>query len=248
MHRDISVIIVTSVLPSHPSTEIIDETIQSIRHHLPDSEIFLQIDGLREEQEDRIEDYNLYKEKLLWNCLHKYKNVLPILFDVHSHQSTMMKKTFDYIKTPLMLYIEGDTPLVTDNSIDWKSCKDMIYTGKANTIRFHFEATIPKEHEHLMIDIKGNFIKTVQWSQRPHLSSVIYYRDIIMPNIPARSFIEDTFHGVVHSDFIDDGKLGWYKHRLWIYYPNNGENIKRSYHLDGRAGTLKFTSDDEVGL
>jgi hypothetical protein len=69
-----------------------------------------------------------------------------------------------------------------------------------------------------------------------------------MPNIPARSFIEDTFHGVVHSDFIDDGKLGWYKHRLWIYYPNNGENIKRSYHLDGRAGTLKFTSDDEVGL
>jgi hypothetical protein len=37
---------------------------------------------------------------------------------------------------------------------------------------------------------------------------------------------------------------GWDKHKLWIYHPEG--SIKRSYHLDGRAGTRKFTSDDDV--
>jgi hypothetical protein len=248
MHRDITVVIPTSVLPSHPDTKIIDETINSIKYHLPDSEIILQIDGLRDEQLHRQEDYNEYKNKILWKCLHDYDNVLPLIFDKHSHQSDMMRASFEYINTPLMLYIEGDCPLVTDVSINWDKCKEMIYKGEANTIRYHFEAQIPKEHEHLMLGIQGNFMRTAQWSQRPHLSTVLYYKDSVMPYIPNMSFIEDTFHGVVQSDYLDNGKIGWYKHRLWIYYPKNGNNIKRSYHLDGRDGTLKYTSDDEVGL
>ena len=65
----ITVIVVTSVLPSHPSTHIVDETIMAIRQHLPNSEIILQIDGLREEQKDRQADYDEYKTKLLWKCL-----------------------------------------------------------------------------------------------------------------------------------------------------------------------------------
>jgi hypothetical protein len=246
MHKDITVVLVSSVLPSHPDTSIIEETIDSIKYHLPDSEIILQIDGLREEQLDRYEDYNDYKSKMLWKCLHKYDNILPLIFDEHSHQSTMMRATFEYIKTPLVLYVEADCPLVTDLKIDWDKCKEMIYTGEANTIRYHFEAQIPKEHNHMMLGIEGDFMKTVQWSQRPHLSSVLYYKDVVMPRIPEKSFIEDTFHGVVHSDYLDNGKIGWYKHRLYIYYPKLGKNIKRSYHLDGREGTLKFTTDDEV--
>ena len=48
MHkRDITIVLVTSVLPSHPNTDIIDETIKSIRFHFPDNEIIMQIDGLR---------------------------------------------------------------------------------------------------------------------------------------------------------------------------------------------------------
>lgn len=248
MHKDITVVLVSSVLPSHPSTEIIDETIKSIKYHLPDSEIILQIDGLREEQLDRYEDYNEYKSRILWKCLHEYDNVLPLIFDEHSHQSTMMRATFEYINTPLMLYIEGDCPLVTDLPIDWDKCKKLIYSGEANTIRYHFEGQIPQEHEHMMLGIDKDFLRTVQWSQRPHLTTVLYYKDQVMPRIPERSFIEDTYHGVVHSDYLDNGKIGWYKHRLWIYYPKLGKNIKRSYHLDGRGGNLKYTTDDMVGL
>jgi hypothetical protein len=124
----------------------------------------------------------------------------------------------------------------------------MIYDGDANTIRFHHEDVIPKDHEHLMLGTQDDFMMTYQWSQRPHLSSVLYYKETVIPQVPSKQFIEDTFHGVLHNAWNDYGMIGWHKHRLWIYYPDNGKHIKRSENLDGRAGGLKYTSDDEVGL
>jgi hypothetical protein len=169
--------------------------------------------------------------------LHEWKNVLPIIFDEHSHQTTMMKKTIDLIKTPIMLYVEGDAPITGDRHIHWDECLDMLEFGKANTIRFHFEASIPPDHRHLMLKQRGNFLKTIQWSQRPHLSRVDYYREEVLRVSDEKTFIEDKFHGVVQDD-------GWIKHKLWIYHPEG--DIKRSYHLDGREGGRKFTTDDDA--
>ena len=243
--KDITVIIATSPLPSHPGTHIIDETLSTIRTHLPDSEILLCFDGVREEQSDRAEAYNEYKTTMLWRCLHQYENVLPIIFEEHLHQSGMIRQVLDTIRTPLLLYVEGDAPLTPDLPIDWQKCVDYIMDGHANTIRFHHENVLPKEHEPLMLgEPDHGFRKTFQWSQRPHLSTVAYYRDVVIPTLPERSFIEDSFHGTVQNDYYRDGMIGWYKHRLVIYYPKGG--IKRSYHLDGREGGRKFTSDDEV--
>jgi len=235
--NDVTVILVTSVLPSHPNTSILDETIREIRIHLPESEIILQVDGLREERLNRKADYDEFKSRVLWKCLHEWTNVLPIIFDEHSHQTTMMKKTIDLIKTPIMLYVEGDAPITGDRHIHWDECLDMLEFGKANTIRFHFEASIPPAHNHLMLKKKGNFLKTIQWSQRPHLSRVDYYREEVLRVSDEKTFIEDKFHGVVQDD-------GWVKHKLWIYHPEG--DIKRSYHLDGRAGGRKFTADDDA--
>jgi hypothetical protein len=234
---DVTIIVVTSVLPSHPDTTILDETIREVRIHFPENEIILQIDGLREERLNRKADYDEFKNRVLWKCLHEWKNVLPIIFDNHSHQTTMMKETVDLIQTSAMLYVEGDAPLTGDRHIHWEECLDMLEFGEANTIRFHFEAVIPTDHNHLMLEKKGNFLKTIQWSQRPHLSLVKYYKDIILPFSDEKTFIEDRFHGKVQDD-------GWNAHKLWIYHPDG--DIKRSYHLDGRAGTRKFTGDDEA--
>jgi len=245
MDKDITVVIPTSVLPSHPDTFIIDETIASIRHHLPKADIIMQIDGLREEQQERKADYDTYKNRILWKCLHEYTNVTPFIFDEHSHQTDMMRATISEVKTPLLLYVEGDCPLVTDHKINFEKCKDFIYSGEANTIRFHFEGTIPTEHNHLMLGHKKGFMKTIQWSQRPHLTTKLYYEQVVLPSCLPKFFIEDTFHGVVAGDYNENGMIGWYKHRLWIYYPDP-DNIKRSYTLDGRGDNRKFTSDDEA--
>jgi len=244
--NDVTIILATSVLPSHPNTDIIDETIRCIRVHFPTNEIIMQIDGLRQEQFDRRDKYNEYKNRILWKCLHEYKNVLPIIFDKHSHQTTMMRKTIDEIQTSLLLYVEGDAPLTPDQPIDWQKCLDMIEYEKANTIRFHFEAEIPEPHKHLMFGLENGFMKTAQWSQRPHLSTVKYYRDIILPFSNEKTFIEDRFHGKVQDDCLPYDTFsqdGWDTHKLWIYHPEG--HIKRSYHLDGREGTRKFTSDDD---
>jgi hypothetical protein len=248
MHkRDVTIILATSVLPSHPDTRIIDQTIKDIRVHFPNNEIIMQIDGLRSEQTDREKDYSEYKNRILWKCLHEYKNVLPIIFDTHSHQSTMMRKTVGLIKTSLILYVEGDAPLTPEDNIEWDKCLDMIEYGKANTIRFHFEASIPQPHKHLMFGIEDGFMKTAQWSQRPHISTVKYYKDFILDYCGEKTFIEDVVHGKIQDDMIPYNQFnndGWEKHKLWIYHPDG--NIKRSYHLDGREGTRKFTSDDDI--
>lgn len=238
MNKDnITIVVVTSVLPSHPDTLILDETISSIRSHFPQNEIILQIDGLREERLERKDAYDEFKSRVLWKCLHQWKNVLPIIFDEHSHQTNMMKETIGLVQTAAIVYVEGDAPLTPDIKIDWQKCLDMLEYEKANTIRFHFEASIPVEHKHLMFGIEDGFMKTIQWSQRPHLSLTKYYREVVLPACDDRTFIEDKFHGVVQDD-------GWDKHKLWIYHPEG--SIKRSYHLDGRAGTRKFTQDDDV--
>jgi hypothetical protein len=248
MHKnDVTIILATSIIPDHPSTEMIEETIKTIRFHFPDNEIIMQIDGLRMEQQHRKADYDEYKNRILWKCLHEYKNILPIVFDKHSHQTTMMRQTINLIQTSLMLYVEGDAPLVIDEPIDWQKCLDLIEYEKANTIRFHFESVIPEPHKHLMFGLEDGFMKTAQWSQRPHLSRASYYRKVILPPLEDKTFIEDATHGIIQDDMIPYGNFsnsGWNKHKLWIYHPEGG--IKRSYHLDGRQGTRKFTTDDDI--
>jgi len=244
---DVTIILATSVLPSHPGTDIIDETIKSIRFHFPKNEIIMQIDGLRQEQKSRRQDYNEYKNRILWKCMHEYKNVLPIIFKEHSHQTTMMRKTINEIQTPILLYVEGDAPLVTDVDIEWQECLDLLTYGQANTVRFHHEASIPEPHNHLMFGLEDGFMKTSQWSQRPHLSKVKYYKNIVLPPLEDKTFIEDRTHGIIQDDILPYGqfsKEGWNKHKLWIYHPEG--NIKRSYHLDGREGGRKFTTDDDA--
>jgi hypothetical protein len=161
--KDITIIMATSVIPDHPDTKMIEQTINDIRIHLPDNEIIMQIDGLREEQQNRKQDYDEYKNRILWKCLHQYKNILPFVFKEHSHQTNMMQKTIHEIKTPLLLYVEGDAPLTPDNPIDWDKCLDMFEYNKANTIRFHHEAQIPESHKHLMLGMENGFMKTSQW-------------------------------------------------------------------------------------
>lgn len=240
--NNITVIVATSPLVSHPDTRIIDETLASIRNHLPTADIILQFDGVHESQKRLTDNYNHYKNKMLWRCLHEYTNVLPVVFETHQHQSGMLHQTIGDIKTPLLLYVEGDTPLTIDRQIDWQSCIDFIDEGQANTIRFHFEEIIPTEHESLMWGnpVKG-FLRTNQWSQRPHLSSTLYYQELLkyFPT-DSRTFIEDEWHGVVINDWLENGKHGWYKHRLWIYYKADSLGIKRSYTTDGREGEPKF--------
>lgn len=254
----ITVLMPTSPILAHPSTDMIEQTITDVRTKLPESEIIIMVDGIRPEQEDRRASYEEYTHRLLWLAHHAWHNVLVIVNDTHKHQATMTREALEQVATPTILFVEHDAPITPDCDFDWLGLTDAIMQGDANMIRFHHEAQVLAEHEHLMLSPVINIQrqswkggeaatvplrKTYQWSQRPHLASIAFYRQFLANyfNPESRTMIEDVMHGVVIEAVRKDGILGWNNFRLWIYTPEG--NIKRSYHLDGRQSDPKYEMD-----
>ena len=235
------VIVPTSPIPSHPSTEVIEETLDSIRMHT-DADIIIQCDGVREEQESMRGDYERYLHRLTWLALHKYDNVVLEYHSLHTHQVGMMRASFEALREDVILYVEHDTPLVVDKDIPLGDLANLISSGEVDVIRFHYESSIPESHKYLMmgdvVEIGADYPlqRTKQWSQRPHLASSEYYRKLLEVFSPdAKSMIEDRIHGYV-IDEVNAGKEG--DHRIYIYHPE--ENIKFSTHTDGRKDDPKY--------
>jgi hypothetical protein len=246
----ITVIVLTSPIPSNPSTAKIDECITSIRAVLPDAEILIGIDGVREEQENRRPAYEEFTTRLLWNCLHKWQSVLPVVFERHMHQAAMTKHLLTLVKTPTIFFVEHDMVVTSKNETpyppyEWSELVDIIEEGTANIIRFHFEAVFPVEHLPLMLGerelVRGiPMIKTVQYSQRPFLASTAFYKDLIDRYFTdeSRTFIEDRVHGLPVEAYNQFGIPGWNLWRIWIYAPEG--NMKRSETIDGREDDEKY--------
>lgn len=239
----ITVLIPTSPIPSHPNTDILEETIGTVRARLPRAEIILMFDGVREQQEDRRADYEEYIRRVLWKCNTQWINVLPLVFNEHGHQANITREALKYVKTPTVLFVEHDTPIC--EQIPFYQLIGAVIHGDAKVIRLHHEAMILKEHRSLMIGeletVNGvQMQRTFQWSQRPHIASTEFYRGMLDQFFKpeSRTMIEDKMHGIVQSAFLDRGKSGWNDFKLWIYAPDG--DMKRSYHTDGRESDPKF--------
>lgn len=235
--EEITVLIPTSPIKSHPSTAIIEETVASVRDRLPGSEIILMIDGVREEQSAYRERYDEYIRRLLWKA--NQWNALPLLFEEHTHQAGMTKVALEHVRTPLILFVEQDTPLCED--IPFEGLGGVITEDKLDVIRLYPEGRIEPQHAHLMKSKPRKinsqpFVKTIQWSQRPHLAKTVFYKWMIEENFVRndgtvkKSMIEDIVHGKAHS--LPE------KYRIGIYHPEG--HIKRSTHTDAREDDPKF--------
>lgn len=237
---DITILIPTSPIARHPDTSMIEETIQNTRYHFPKEEIIIMIDGVREEDSYLTQQYNEYIQKLLNKCNNEWENVLPLLFNEHTHQAKMTRRALDLIKTPNILFVEHDTPLVTDIPIPWRELLPNLDSGLCNVIRLHHEALVLDAHKSMLVEQAPTIVEgipllpTSQWSQRPHLARTDFYRNILHKYFGEneKTMIEDRMHGIVHEAFRTRGRNGWNDFKLWMYAPEG--NMKRSYHLDGR--------------
>lgn len=228
----LTVIVPVSPWKSHPDTKKLEVTIQSIRRHLPDCEIVITFDGVRAEQEDRREDYNEFVKRMLWKINHEYTNVLPLIFLEHTHQVGMMREALKYTKTPLVMYVEGDSPLA-DEEIDFKKITNRLLNG-TDVVRLYNKESIPEEHKYLMLsEVEDEFIKTAQWSQQPHLATKNFYeRALQYFGKDAKAFIEERIY---YIGVKEARKGNW---NMEIYLPKDGK--PRSYHLDGREGEDQY--------
>lgn len=241
----ITVIVPTSPIPSHPSTQILTETVTSIRAQLPTAGILILADGPNPSVEQYRQAYEEYLYEVARLCREEWWDVLPVIHGEHLHQSGMLRHAFNtgLIDTPLMLWAEHDCPI--RGHIDWPALTAAVTSGDAGIIRLHHEASIHPEHEYLMRGPVQHrhgapLRPTAQYSARPHLAATDLYQRALTGHFEGLTcMLEDKLHSVVQATPWDD----W---RLWIYTPDQddeGHGYRRSWHTDGRAGDPKWIGE-----
>jgi hypothetical protein len=242
----VTVLVPTSPIRSHPSTEIIQKCIESVRRHLPTAPIVIMADGVRPEQAEYEERYRQYLLDFA-TLATKWEPILLSSFAEFHHQAAMTRETLKTVKTPLILFMESDT-FFLDEPIDFTGICRVIRSGALHVVGFHchWEPWIIPAHEHLMLDkeryyIDGvPFVRTWQFSARPHVASTDFYRMLLNGYFTkeCRTFIEDRIYDVIISSRKTLGEPGWHLWKLAYYAPL--ESIRRTWTDDGRAGDEKF--------
>ncbi len=248
LDSQVTVLISSSPVPSNPSTAIIEETLASVRFHFPTAKALIMLDGLRDDQAAMRERYEEFARRIEWNCENIWSNTWPVGFVDHHHQAGTTRASLEHVTTPLVLFVEHDTPLISVE-IPWMELAQSILDGDCNSVRFppdiEDSVTFAKNRAHLMLDSapvrfhdKGApIMRTIDWSQRPHLVLADYYRRVLREHFRPgqRAFIELPMVAAAASE-------PWEKNKLVVYAPPVGP-IARSYHLDARAGDSWFNED-----
>ena len=241
MNNQLTVLIPTSPIPSHPSTAILDETIANIRKYT-DAEIVIMFDGIHPSLIKRADKYTKYRQSVA----EKYssdESITLSYFPSHEHQTGMTRVILDtFVDTPLIMFCEHDTSPIGDIPFQ-QLCDFVQHAQEINYLRFNIFENIPLEHEYLMLDKQPIIVddvpitRTIQWSQRPHIAKTDWYRKILAENFPEgfKGMIEDVMHGKVQDSYNQHKKdlFG-----LAIYTPPG--NQLRSYHSDGRGADEKI--------
>lgn len=239
--NDITILITTSPIPSHPKLDILEETIFGMREYT-DCKIIILFDGVYESLASRTEDYEKYKWKVISNMLAgKYGDCEYMLFPHHRHQINMTRDALKkMVTTPLILFVEHDTKII--NEIPFQQICELVKTStKTNLVKFNIFEKIPSEHSYLMIGTETEMgiplTRTIQWSQRPHIAKANWYREILFDYFDDGQIgmIEDVMHSVVIRKY---SELGYDTFGLAIYTPEG--NQLRSYHSDGRGADKKI--------
>lgn len=232
-------VIPTSPVKSHPSTDLIDQTIRSVRAQVgPNVLVIILADGVRPEQREMLKPYLSYVAQLR-RTYGLDMHYFVMQFHEFSHQAKMLrwllqKGMFALKNRPHLFWLEHDTPMTLD-PIDWGNVLDALDAKEFGLIRFLYEGRIHPEHEHLMmgtVQRNGqNYVRTKQFSARPHVATWDFYERMLAQFSPnALTFTEDLMHSVCQGD-----PDAW---PMAIYYPD--EPRGRSFHLDGRQGADKF--------
>lgn len=241
---NITVLIPTSPIPSHPDTGILDETIFNTRRYT-NALIVIMFDGVHESLAHRTEDYEKYKATVMDGIdSGKYGDCIGRVFSHHTHQAEMTRIVLkEIVKTPLILFNEHDTSIIGDVPFK-KLCRFVEHNDcDLNYLRFNIFHEVLKEHQYLMIDkepviLEGvRLVRTLQYSQRPHIAKSNWYRSFLFDYFETGSkvMIEDVLHGVVISK---EKEIGFDTFGLAIYTPEG--NQLRSYHSDGRKTDEKI--------
>lgn len=232
----ITIFVQASPVKSHPSTKIIAETIASARYHLPRARMILCCDGVRKEQEAYKDRYAQFVASMAAYAALQVGGYEFYLAEKHLHQVACLRRILPSVTTPLIMYLEGDCPLVVDREIDFGGIVDALLDDSVGCVRFLPESRVCKFHLYLyeeQFESHGVPLwKTKQWSQRPHVATVeLYKRALSLFSPEANTMVEDRLMTYVQHE-------PWESWRVTTYNPP--DSMMRSCHLDARGTDSKF--------
>ena len=237
-----TILMPTSIIPSHPDTRIIEETLTSIRHHFPTALIVILCDGLRSELEHRRQAYDQYLENLAIVANNYCPGVTLLLHGEHRHQTHMVKHALDnFVVTPLIVFQEHDLPVRTDVGTDWQMMADAILSDRVNLVRLMLHEQIHEAHYHLMDGMIDGLplMKQRQFSGWTHMASADMYRRLLDGfDMRAKIMVERYV-----CRFIEN--VPWDRWRLTSYIPDPNA-ARRIYHLDGRGAGVERYEDRQL--
>jgi hypothetical protein len=225
----LTVIVPTSPIPRHPSTNLIEECLGAIRRYFPTERVIVACDGVRPQIEHRRGQYEEYLRKLPLAINGETElMIMPQFY----HQARMTRYVLDHVNTPLVLFVEHDAILRWEPRIEWDAIFNIILQGEANSVRLYNWDKVPwHEHDYLMkgqiVNHGVRFVKTVQFSGWPLVASTDYFKCLLDQVLtPGRyAMIETLAYGPVAG-------ASWEEHKTVIYAP---ENALTFTHRDGRT-------------
>eukprot|EP00977_Amphora_coffeiformis_P004254 scaffold896_cov172-Amphora_coffeaeformis.AAC.21 len=249
---DTTLIITSSLIPTHPSIAMIKETISSLtllQGLSPKSPIYITVDGIPDQEEedtlaakdreDRIARRNGYIRNLRHEYRHK-PHIHILVSEHHRHIAGSIKWAFDTAPPTAFYYmIQHDFPFnkVIDHTNIRKSMLQQ--SNHIRCVRFNYKirnasvrcgAGQPNVTTPSIFNINGlNFYLTVKWSDNNHIASREYYNGIwnTFANYTGQKLpVEWILMPHVRKNCFN----GWGQ---WIYgkYKGPGETLR---HLDGR--------------
>jgi hypothetical protein len=227
----VTILIPTSPIPCHPSTEIIDEVIAGLRHYFPVAKIVIMCDGVRAQVEHRRGQYQAYVNNLMGKYGTTDSNIQFNVFGEPAQQAWMIRETLKEVRTPYVLFNEHDAVLRANPPIEWDAIFHLLETEDANMVRFYHWDRIWWEHEYLMrgefMHSGVHFVRTVQFSGWPLVSKTLYLAQLVTNYFKPteRKMIETGLYGPVCS-------APWDANKIVIYYPDNADTFT---HRDGRS-------------
>ena len=243
MEQLLTIVITTSPIPTHPNTNIIESTIDSLMNikEIKNCKIIITFDGCNDERFNvRYEQYKININELIKNK-YEFRNVICVYADEYVHQTNTIRNSMKYINTPFMFVIEHDWLIFGDIKFREIISVMNMYKKIIKCVRLNYLSgymysnklyppfVVPEP-----IDFNGvKLIYTDKWSCHPHIShkdSYEFYFHFISDK--TRCYMEEILYGMEYTR-IQINHLNFYEFGTWIY-GEPSDNMLHIRHIDGR--------------
>lgn len=233
---DLTVILTSSPTPSNPDIDMITDVISSLYKFAigenSDCKIIIACDGTIDENKK----YSIFIKKIKAYYANN-PNITIVVNQTKGHLTGNIRNVINLVKTKFLLVIQHDLPFVRDVNIQGV-LDDMIINPKLKHVRFNRRKNIKTGWDNIptfaleKIKLNNTYISNEVWSDQNHVTTLDYYNDIVLKEVPDGTFMENVLNVT--------SKGHHEKYGTYIYGDVNDD--RTIIHLDGaksRIGSYK---------